>query len=156
MIPNIITDTSITFIARGLPRVLTMDHPKFTEIKEMLTSGSDDVETILALSDPRVAVEQNTDGAVTLNEEGMFLGDEKLPETWEQRAVMSPASLKILTANAGDRVRVEGDDDAPDGIYTIGEVDNQDCDKRVYVESDVDYFGFVANTSIKEILKCAE
>jgi hypothetical protein len=153
MIPNIITDTSITFIARGLPRILAMDHPKFTEIKEMLTSGSDDVDTILALSDPRVAVEQNTDGVVTLNEEGMFLGDEKLPETWEQRAVASPASLKILTANAGDRVRIEGDEDAPDGIYTIGDVDNQDCDKRVYVESDEDYFGFVANTSIKEIIK---
>jgi hypothetical protein len=153
MIPSIITDTSITFIARGRPRVLAADHPNFGQIKDLLTSGTDDAEHVLALSDVRVAVEINTGGAVILNEEGMFIGEEKLPQAWEYRAVESPESLKVLTVSPGDRVRIEGDEDAPDGIYTVGDVDNADIDKRVYVESDEDYFGFVANTSIKEILK---
>jgi hypothetical protein len=62
-------------------------------------------------------------------------------------------SMKVLIVNPGDRVRVQGDEDAPDGIYTVGEVDNNDVNKRVYVESEEDYFGFVANTAIVEIIK---
>jgi hypothetical protein len=35
----------------------------------------------------------------------------------------------------------------------VGDVDNYDVEKRVMVESDERYLGFVANASIKEILK---
>ncbi|SHH04252.1 hypothetical protein [Bradyrhizobium erythrophlei] len=153
MIPSIITDTSITFIARGRPWVLAGDHPKFTQVKDLLQSGSAEADQLVQLSDVRVAVEAATEGAAVLSEEGLFLNGEKLSEAWEHKAHAAPDSIKVLLVNPGDRVRVQGDEDAPDGIYTVGEVDNADCDKRVYVESDEDYFGFVANTSIKDILR---
>jgi hypothetical protein len=64
--------------------------------------------------------------------------------------------MKVLLVNPGDRVRVEGDEDAPDGIYVVGDIDNNDTDKRVMVESDEGYLGFVSNASIKDILKDAD
>ena len=153
MIPSIITDTSITFIAKGRPWVLAGDHPKFSEIKTLLQSGSDNADQLVQLADVRVAVEAATQGAAVLSDEGLFLNGEKLSEEWEQKAQAAPDSMKVLIVSPGDRVRVQGDEDAPDGIYTVGEVDNNDVNKRVYVESDEDYFGFVSNLSIKEIIK---
>ncbi|MGJ4945145.1 hypothetical protein ACQR1W_31610 [Bradyrhizobium sp. HKCCYLS1011] len=153
MIPSIITDTSITFIAQGRPWVLAHDHPKFGEIKELLQAGEANADKLVHLADVRVAVEAATDGAVVLNEDGLFLNGEKLSEAWEHKAQAAPDAMKVLLVNPGDRVRVQGDPDAPDGIYTVGDVDNADADKRVYVESDEDFFGFVANTSIIEIIK---
>ena len=153
MIPSIIADTSITFIAKGRPWVLAADHPKFGDIKELLRSGTDDAERLCQLADVRVAIDAATEGAAVLSDDGLFLHGEKLSEEWEAKAVTAPDSMKVLIVSPGDRVRVQGDEDAPDGIYTVGEVDNNDVNKRVYVESDEDYFGFVANTSIVEILK---
>ncbi|WP_315729881.1 hypothetical protein [Bradyrhizobium sp. SZCCHNRI2010] len=153
MIPSIITDTSITFIAKGRPWVLAYDHPKFGTIKELLQSGTADADHLTQLADVRVAVDVATDGAAVLTEDGLFLNGEKLSEAWEQKAHAAPDAMKVLIVNPGDRVRVTGDPDAPDGIYTVGDVDNADADKRVYVESDEDYFGFVANTSIVEIIR---
>ncbi|MCA1379474.1 hypothetical protein I6F34_01395 [Bradyrhizobium sp. BRP05] len=153
MIPSIITDTSITFIAQGRPWVLAADHPKFGDIKELLKSGTDNADQLVRLADVRVAVEAATEGAAVLSDDGLFLNGERLSQEWEAKAVAAPDSMKVLIVNPGDRVRVQGDEDAPDGVYTVGEVDNNDVNKRVYVESDEDYFGFVANTSIVEILK---
>ncbi|MEY9575813.1 hypothetical protein ABIE88_003389 [Bradyrhizobium diazoefficiens] len=153
MIPSIITDTSITFIAQGRPWALAFDHPKFSDIKSLLQSGTDDAVQLVRLADVRVAVDAATEGAAVLSDDGLFLNGEKLSEEWELKAMAAPDSMKVLIVSPGDRVRVQGDEDAPDGIYTVGEVDNNDANKRVYVESDEDYFGFVANTSIVEILK---
>jgi hypothetical protein len=153
MIPSVITDTSITFIARGRPWVLAADHAHFDKVKELLSSGSDDAEQAIQLTDVRVAVEEATNGAAVLTEEGLYLRGEQLPEAWASKAHAEPEAMKVLLVTPGDRVRVEGDEDAPDGIYVVGEVDNADTNKRVYVESDEDYFGFVKNTSVKEILK---
>lgn len=153
MIPSIITDTSITFIAQGRPWVMASDHPKFTDIKTMLQSGNCDEATIIRLADVRVAVEDATQGAAVLSEDGLFLNGEKMSKAWEEKAHIEPDSTRVLLVNPGDRVRVQGDEDAPDGIYTVGEVDNEDANKRVYVESDEEYFGFVQNSSIVEILK---
>ena len=72
--------------------------------------------------------------------------------------VSQPVSLKVLIVNTGDKVRVQGDDDAPDGIYIVGDLDDTDINKRVMVEDEQGegYFGYVANTSIKEIMRDAE
>lgn len=159
MIPSIVTDTSITFMAKGRPFVLAGDHPKFKEVKDLLASGTDDVDQVIQLTDVRVAVEVATNGAAVLSEDGLFLNGEQLPSVWHEKAQAAPDSMKVLLVNPGDRVRVEGDEDAPDGIYTVGDVDNADADKRIYVEpvdNDTDYFGFVANTSIKEIIGTQE
>ncbi|MEH2517396.1 hypothetical protein V1279_002969 [Bradyrhizobium sp. AZCC 1610] len=153
MIPAVITDTSITFFAKGRPWNLSADHPKFSDIKQLLTSGSDDADRAIQLTDVRVAVDAATAGQAALTEEGLFLNGKQMPSIWRDKAVAAPDSMKVLLVYPGDRVRVEGDEDAPDGIYTVGEVDNNDADKRVYVESEEDYFGFVANTSIKEIVE---
>jgi hypothetical protein len=153
MIPSVITDTSITFIARGRPWSLSADHAAFGKVKELLSSGSDDSEEIIQLTDVRIAVEEATQGAAVLTEEGLYLHGEQLPEAWANKAHSEPQAMKVLLVSPGDRVRVEGDEDAADGIYVVGEVDNSDANKRVYVESDEDYFGFVKNTSIKEILR---
>jgi hypothetical protein len=88
-----------------------------------------------------------------LTEEALIFNGETLSNEWREKAAAAPDAMKVLLVNPGDRVRVEGDEDAPDGIYVVGEVDNADVDKRVYVESDEDYFGFIANTSIKEIIR---
>ncbi|WFU52225.1 hypothetical protein QA639_21190 [Bradyrhizobium pachyrhizi] len=156
MIPSVITDTSITFIARGRPWTLAADHTHYEKVKELLTSGSDDSDEIVRLADVRIAVEEHSGGVATLTEDGLYLDGEQLPQAWLYKACAEPNAAKVLAVAPGDRVRVEGDEDAPDGIYSVGEVDNSDVDKRVYVEpvdNDEDYFGFVANTSIKEIIK---
>ena len=152
MIPSIITDASITFIAQGRPWVMGGDHPKFSAVRDLLVAGCEDTALLVRMADVRVAVEDATNGRAVLSEDGLTMDGEQMPMAWAAKAVASPDSIKVLTVNPGDRVRVEGDADAPDGIYTVGDVDNADVDKRVYVESDEDYFGFVANESIKEVL----
>jgi hypothetical protein len=67
---------------------------------------------------------------------------------WREKAAAAPDTMKVLLVHPGDKVRVESDED---GVYVVG--DNADVDKHVYVESNEDYFGFVANTSIKEIIR---
>jgi hypothetical protein len=153
MIANVITDTSIFFIAKGQPWTLAVDHPAFGQVKSRLTEGCEDEDELVRLTDVRVAVNDATEGRVVLSEDGLFLDGEQLPPAWEQKAASEPAAMRVLIVSPGDRVRVEGDDDAPDGEYTVGDVDNDDTDKRVMVESDEGYLGFVANASIKEIIK---
>lgn len=102
--------------------------------------------------DVRIAVQESSDGKVVLNEDGAYLEGVELPKPWQSALAQYPQSARVLLVSPGDRVRVEGDEDAPDGIYVVGECDDGDVEKRVYVESEEDYFGFVANTSIKEII----
>jgi len=153
MIPAVITDTSIMIFARGRPWTLAGDHPKFDEVKALLATGTDDAERVVQVADVRIAVDVATEGQAVLTEDALLFNGEALSEEWRLKATATPDAMKVLLVKSGDRVRVEGDEDAPDGIYTVGEVDNADVDKRVYVESDEDYFGFVANTSIKEIIR---
>jgi hypothetical protein len=152
MIPAVITDTSIMFFANGRPWTLASDHPKFGDVKALLASGSDDADRVIQLTDVRIAVDAATKGQAVLTEDALIFNGEELSSDWREKAAAAPDSMTVLLVNPGDRVRVEGDEDAPDGIYVVGEVDNTDVDKRVYVESDEDYFGFVKNTSVKEIL----
>lgn len=153
MIPNVINDASILFIANGRPWTLSADHPKFEDVKALLVSGTDDADTLIQLTDVRVAVDAATGGQAVLTDEALYLNGEEMPRAWYHQATSQPDSMKVLLVGTGDIVRVEGDEDAPDGIYKVGEVDNDDVQKRVYVESDEDYFGFVANASIKEIIE---
>lgn len=153
MIASVITDTSIFFIAKGRSWTLAADHPAFGAVKERLTEGCDDEDEIVHLTDVRVAVTDATEGRAVLSEDGLYLDGEQLSETWRDKAVAAPEMMKILLVTPGDRVRVEGDEDAPDGIYTVGDVDNDDVEKRVMVESEDGYLGFISNASIKEILK---
>lgn len=155
MIPAVITDTSIMFFARSRSWTLADDHPKFADVKALLASGTDDVDTLIQLVDIRVAVEVATEGHAVLTEDALLLDGEELPREWREKASVAPDSLKVLIVSAGDRVRVEGDEDAPDGVYIVGDVDNNDADRRIMVEDEAGegYFGYVANTSIKEIIK---
>jgi hypothetical protein len=153
MIASVITDTSIFFIAKGRPWTLAVDHPAFAEVKARLTEGCDNEDEMVRLTDVRVAVDHATEGRAVLSEDGLFLDGEQLPPAWQIKAASEPGAMRVLIVSPGDRVRVEGDDDAEDGIYTVGDVDNDDTDKRVMVESDEGFLGFVANASIKEIIK---
>ncbi|SDK44567.1 hypothetical protein [Bradyrhizobium ottawaense] len=153
MIASVITDTSIFFIASGRPWTLAVDHPAFAVVKARLTEGCDNEEELVRLTDVRAAVDHATEGRAVLSEDGLFLDGEQLPPAWEHKAAAEPSAMRVLIVSPGDRVRVEGDDDAPDGEYTVGDVDNDDTDKRVMVESEDGYLGFVANASIKEIIK---
>ena len=74
----------------------------------------------------------------------------ELSVEWREKAAAAPDTMKVLLVHPRDKVRVESDED---GVYVVGDVDNADVDKHVYVESNEDYFGFVANTSIKEIIR---
>lgn len=152
MIASVVTDTSIFFIARGRPWTLAADHPAFKDVKERLAAGSVDEDELVRMTDVRVAVTDATEGRAVLSEDGLFLDGEQLAPAWQAKATEQPAAMRVLIVNPGDRVRVEGDEDAPDGEYTVGDVDNDDVDKRVMVESEEGFLGFVANTSIKEIL----
>jgi len=158
MIRSVITDTSIFFIAKGRPWTLAADHPAFSLVKDRLASGCDDEDEVVRLTDVRVAVNDATEGRAVLTEDGLTLDGEQMPEAWHLKAVAEPDSMKVLVVSPGDRVRVEGDEEAKDGIYIVGDVDNADVEKRVMVESEdpdaEDWFmGFVANTSIKQIIK---
>lgn len=153
MIANVITDTSIFFIAKGRPWTLAVDHPAFADVKARLTEGCDNEDELVRLTDVRVAVDHATEGRAVLSEDGLFLDGEQLPPAWYKKASAEPDEMKILIVSPGDQVRVEGDEDAPDGEYTVGDVDNDDIEKRVMVESEDGYLGFVANASIKEIIK---
>jgi hypothetical protein len=153
MIASVITDTSIFFIAKGRPWTLAVDHPAFSRVKALLTAGSEDEDEVVRLTDVRVAVNDATEGRAVLQEEGLFLDGEQLPPAWHAKATSEPDAMRVLIVSPGGRVRVEGDEDAPDGEYVVGDVDNDDTDKRVMVESEEGFLGFVANTSIKEIIK---
>jgi hypothetical protein len=153
MIASVISDTSITFIARGRPWQLASDHPSFHRVKAMLASESTTEDEVIYLADVRVAINEATEGKAVLSEDGLFLDGEKLSHAWEEMAVATPEHIHVLIVSPGDQVRVEGDEDAPDGVYTVGDTDNSDTQKRVYVESEDDYFGFVSNSSIKEIIR---
>jgi hypothetical protein len=153
MIPRIITDTAITFVAKGQAWVMAVDHPAFEEVKRLLIEGTEDADQLVRLSDVRVAVNDVTQGQAILSEDGLFLNGVQLPEEWATKAAQQPEATRVLLVSPGDTVRVEGDEDAPDGIYTVGEVDDSDVNKRVYLESEDDFFGFVDNTSIKEIIR---
>ncbi|ARQ95239.1 hypothetical protein [Bradyrhizobium phage BDU-MI-1] len=152
MIASVVTDTSIFFIAKGRPWTLAADHPAFSDVKQRLAAGSTDEDELVRMADVRVAVNDATAGRAVLSEDGLFLDGEQLPPAWQAKAAEQPSAMRVLIVNPGDRVRVEGDEDAPDGEYTVGDVDNDDVDKRVMVESEEGYLGFVANASIKEIL----
>ena len=153
MIASVITDTSIFFIAKGRPWTLAVDHPSFSQVKAKLNDGHDDEDDLVRLADVRVAVNDATEGRAVLSEDGLFLDGEQLPLAWQVKAAAEPSAMKVLIVSPGDRVRIEGDEDAPDGEYTVGDIDNDDVNKRVMVESDEGYLGFVANASIKEIIK---
>lgn len=152
MIPRIITDHSITFIAKGRPWTLSYDHPSFQNILTLLGRDDTEEDEVIRLTDVRIAVKDSTDGHAVLTEDGLYLDGEQLPTKWAEKALADPDSMRVLLVSPGDIVRVEGDEDAPDGLYEVGDIDNDDVEKRVMLTSDEDYFGFVANTSIKEII----
>ncbi len=152
MITSVISDTSIMFVARGRVWTVASDHGSFKQVKKLLAEGYDDAEELVRMVDVRIAVQESSDGKVVLNEDGAYLEGVELPKPWQSALAQYPQSARVLLVSPGDRVRVEGDEDAPDGIYVVGECDDGDVEKRVYVESEEDYFGFVANTSIKEII----
>jgi hypothetical protein len=153
MIASVITDTSIFFIAKGRPWTLAVDHPAFSQVKERLASGCDNEDEIVRLTDVRVAVNDATEGRAILSEDGLFLDGEQLSTEWHDKAAATPDAMRVLVVNPGDKVRVEGDEDAPDGIYVVGDSDREDTNKTIMVESEEGFFGFVANASIKEIIK---
>jgi hypothetical protein len=153
MIASVVTATSIFFIAKGRPWTLAADHPSFGLVKSRLSEGCGDEDELVRLADIRVAVNDATEGRAVLSEDGLFLDGEQLPSAWQIKAAAEPSAMKVLIVSPGDRVRIEGDEDAPDGDYTVGDVDNDDVNKRVMVESDEGYLGFVANASIKQIIK---
>jgi hypothetical protein len=153
MIASVITDTSIFFIAKGRPWTLAVDHPAFDLVKTRLAAGCEDEDEVVRLTDVRVAVNDATDGRAVLSEDGLFLDGEQLSSVWHDKAASTPDAMRVLVVNPGDKVRVEGDEDAPDGIYVVGDSDREDTDKTIMVESEEGFFGFVANTSIKEIIK---
>jgi hypothetical protein len=152
MIPCIISDNSITFIARGTTWSLATDHPNFRAVKLLLESGSASEDQVIHLSDVTVAVSDATGGQAELTDEGLFLNGSLLPDSWADKAFSAPGSMRVLLVKAGDQIRVEGDEDAPDGVYVVGEVDDADVDKRIYVESDDGFFGYIANEAVKEII----
>jgi hypothetical protein len=153
MIASVITDTSIFFVAKGRSWTMAADHPAFSLVKSRLAEGCNDEDEIVRLADVRVAVNDATEGRAILSEDGLFLDGEQLPPAWHDKASATPDAMRVLVVNPGDQVRVEGDEDAPDGIYVVGDSDRDDTDKTIMVESEEGFFGFVANTSIKEIIK---
>jgi hypothetical protein len=153
MITSVISSNSIMFFARGRPWHLAADHPSFAEVKAMLSSGSADEDKIVRLVDVRVAVSDATEGKARLTEEGLFFEGEKLSDGWQGAAFANPGALKALIISPGQRIRVEGDEDCPDGIYTVTDVDDTDFSKRIYIETEEDFLGYISNTSIKEIIK---
>lgn len=152
MIPRIITDCSITFFARGKRFLLAGDHPNFETVKQLLTSGHEDEDQLVRLTDVRIAVSDATNGAAELVDGDLVLNGEKMCHDWFLKAVASPSETKILLIKPGDTVLVEGDEEAPDGEYTVGDVDDDDVDKRIFIESEDGFLGFVPNASIKSIV----
>jgi hypothetical protein len=155
MIPSIVTDTSITFIARGQAFTLAADHVNFDKVRGLLALGTDDADALIHLTDIRMAVADATAGAVQLTEEGAYMNGEALAPEWAELAANAPYAMKVLTVQPGDKVLVQGDEDAPDGIYIVGAADTDDAKQCVYVESgdDEGFFGFIQNVSIKEIIR---
>lgn len=152
MLPQIVNDQSIMFFADGQPWTVGADHVHFERIRDLLVSGSEDVRLLTRLCDVRIAVEDATGGRGQLTEDGLFIDGAAFPEAWAKRAIEAPEDTRVLLVKPGDRIRVSGDTDAEDGIYTVGDVDDSDIGARVYVESEDGFFGFVQNASIAEIL----
>src|SRR5438309_469324 len=140
-IPSIITDASITFVAKGRAWTMASDHANFQQVRNILSQGQDvDPDDLVHLVDVRVAVADATGGAAELTEDGLFLDGKALSAAWAEKAVASPLSMKVLKVSSGDRIKVAGDEDAPDGIYVVGSTDDEDAESRIYVESDDGFF----------------
>lgn len=159
MFPHVITGNSIMFMVDGDVFNVSDDHPLFAEIHDVLTNEQhwqgDVANRLRAMADKREAVSIVSDGMVRLADDGsVLLNGEAVPEAWNSVVAADPAQAAILTIKVGDQVRIEGDEDAPDGVYTVADLDNEDTGKRLYVESDEEgYFGFVNNTAFKGLVQ---
>ena len=103
MIAAVITDTSITFIAKGRPWTLAVDHPKFGSVKALLQSGTDDVDSVVMLTDVRVAVDAATEGQAVLTEDALIFNGEEMSSAWRERSTSSPAILRSRRASTSAR-----------------------------------------------------
>jgi hypothetical protein len=152
MIPRIITDTNITFFARGAVWTVNDDDLAFDAILDMLNNGCEDEEALIARLDPWSEVKRLGGGRMEVVANRLFRDGMRLPHSWTYRLRQHPELAVSLLARVDDTVRVEGDEDCPDGLYTVVGVDDHDTERRVYLETEDGFFGFVANTSIKEVV----
>lgn len=151
MIPFTISGRSVSFFA-GCFFTVFEDHPYYDKIMEMLRSGVDDADELAKIADVQYAVEQATAGHVKVTEGELVVDGEVMPAVWHDAAIANPESTRFLLIKPGQQIRVEGDEEAPDGVYTVSAVDNEDVAKRIYIETDEGFFGFVANDAIKEVI----
>lgn len=158
MFPHVITGNTIMFMIAGDVFNVSDDHPYFHEILAMLNGGVDTdaaADQLRSMADKREAVSIASGGSVKLGADGAVLVDgEAMPEAWTEAITADPKLATILTVKIGDQVRIEGDEDAPDGVYTVADLDNDDTGKRLYVESDEEgFFGFVDNAAFKGVVQ---
>lgn len=155
MIPHVINDAGLTFIARGRPHVVSREHIAFDQIKAALMAGTATPDDISDLRDPLEALFRKSGGRFCM-EYGEFCFDgEPLSQSWVELLENSPSldHIRILEIREGSRIRVEGDDDCPDGTYTVAGIDPNDVWSRAYVEDDeVGFYGYPKNSSIKEVI----
>lgn len=156
MIPCAINDTGLVFFLRGRPHAVASDHPRYAAILEAVRDPATTPERIGDILDRAGAIVRRASGQIRAEGGYLYLRDstEPLGSHWEAALLEdgNDTLLDILLARPGDRIRVVGDEDCPDGTYRVEDLDLQDANATLYVEDPEGYLGYVQNTSIQEVI----
>ena len=152
MIPHSITDTGLVFIARGRTYPITRDNHAFETIRKILLDGSATEDVLIRGVDICRTMLEVSGGRVTTQDDHVRLDGVILPGVWCRQVIDDPTMARLLIIEVGQKIRIESDEDAPDGVYEVKGIDPVDVERRFYLEEDDGFFGYISNSSVKEIV----
>jgi hypothetical protein len=150
-VPHMIGSGGVTFMARGRTWSVAPDNPNYETLTNLITSGCMDESRLIGMTSTYEAIITQGAGRLALVEGGLALDGELLPMAWFTALARQADLVPVLLARVGDKVTVQGDEDAPDGVYAVAGVDNADPTSRIYLETEEGFFGYVKSNAIKGV-----
>jgi hypothetical protein len=123
-------------------------------MKTLMRTGILDEARYILLADPSLLDLSGTGGRLVLEGGQLVLDGKVLDRKWTRSILDNPLLIQVLLAKVGDRVVVQGDEDAPDGEYPVMAIDETDLLQRIYLETEDGFFGYVKSSAIREV-RCA-
>ena len=150
-VPHVLNAGSLIFIAQGKTWSVGSDNPNFALLIRLIQEGIMDEDRLVSLTSTKQLVLQVGGDRLKVENGTLLLDGVAMPNAWYRILFDKPDLAHVLLIRKGDSVRIEGDEDAPDGTYAVSDLDDTDPDQRVYIEGDT-FFGFPKTSSIKEII----
>jgi hypothetical protein len=153
-VPHKISDERVQFYLRGKIYEIEASNPNFEIMKTLMRTGILDEARYILLADPSLLDLSGTGGRLVLEGGQLVLDGKVLDRKWTRSILDNPLLIQVLLAKVGDRVVVQGDEDAPDGEYPVMAIDETDLLQRIYLETEDGFFGYVKSSAIREV-RCA-